>query len=193
MTSAPTLSARLFKLGTGLFLMAAGLGGTALLFIPYRKALLTRSWTETPCQVVKSYRDEQRMSDFAEPVQRVFIHYHYTFHGSAYTGTRLRLGAFFSQEDQEVAKKTPHPKEAQKLLEKYPEGLATVCWVNPAAPAEAVLEHHTKAAIYTLWWPLLFAAGGAGMAWSALRTARRKNLTSSPGPNAPADSSAHTG
>jgi hypothetical protein len=41
--------------------------------------------------------------------------------------------------------------------------------VNPGNPSEAVLEHATKAAFYTLWFPLLFAAGGTGMLFAAVR------------------------
>lgn len=171
--SAPTVSAVIFKLCTGLFLMIAGLAGAALLFIPWRKAMETRAWTAMPCVIIESRIDEQRVSDFAEPVQRVFLKYRYTFAGNEYTGTRWRLGSFFSSEDKGVAKKTPHVAEAEKLAAKYPAGMATVCQVNPAAPDEAVLEHHTKAAIYTLWWPLLFAAGGGGMVWSVLRRKRK--------------------
>ena len=164
--SAPTLSARMIKLGTGLFLMAIGLAVTLLLFIPYRRAMETRSWTETPCIVLDS-RIEEAWD--GERVARVFLSYSYQFTGHDYTGTRLRRVSFYSPEDQTVAKKTPHFDEAEKLLEKYPAGTATTCWVNPSAPAEAVLEHHSKAAIYTLWWPMLFAVGGAGIAWSAVR------------------------
>jgi hypothetical protein len=172
--SAPTVSATLFKLGTGLFLMLAGLTGTALLFIPWRRAMETRSWTETPCVIVESRIDQERMSEFAEPVARVFLKYRYTFGGREFTGTKWRRVSFFSSEDRDVARKTPHFEEARKLVAKYPAGAAVKCRVNPAAPDEAVLEHQTKAAIYTLWWPMLFAVGGGGMVWSALRGRRKR-------------------
>jgi hypothetical protein len=167
--SEPTVSARLFKLGVGLFLVAAGLAGAVLLFIPWRRAMETRAWTETPCVITESYRDEQRVSELAQPVHRVFIRYRYSFGGKEYTGHRWRRVSFTSSDDKDVARKTPHSDEAQKLAVKFPPGLATTCWVNPKAPSEAVLEHHTKAALYTVWWPLLFALGGGGMVYSALR------------------------
>ena len=170
--STPTVSALAFKFGTGLFLFVSGILVAALLFIPWRKAMTTRAWTRTPCRIVESRIDEQRESDFSGPVHRVFLRYRYTFDGNEFNGTRWRLGSFFSSEDKDVAKKTPHYEEAAKLAAKYPDGSSAECWVNPAAPSEAVLEHHTRAAIYTIWWPLLFAAGGAGMMWSVLR--RRK-------------------
>ena len=170
--STPSRAARLFKIGVGLLLMFSGLTVTALLFIPWQKAMETRAWTETPCEILESYRQEQRQSEFSQPVQRVFIKYRYAFDGTEHTGRRCRHVAFLEPEDQDVAKKTPHIVEADKLVAKYPAGARTICWVNPAAPGDAVLEHYTKAAIYTLWWPMLFAVGGGGIVWSALR--RRK-------------------
>jgi hypothetical protein len=167
--SRPTASARILKLCIGLFLMAAGLAGTALLFIPYRRAMETRAWTETPCEITESRMDEHRISDFAEPVARVFLKYIYSYNGENHTGTRWRRGTYAFNEGEDLALRTPHREDAAKLVKKFPAGLKTSCWVNPATPSEAVLEHHTKAAIYTLWWPMLFAVGGAGIVWSSLR------------------------
>ncbi len=170
--SAPSRAARLFKIGVGLFLMVSGLAVTALLFLPHRKAMETRAWTGTPCEIVESYRKEERVSDFSQPMQRVFIKYRYTFDGTEHTGYRWRRVTFFESQDHDVARKTPHIAEADKLIAKYPAGAKLTCWVNPAAPDEAVLEHYTKAAIYTLWWPMLFAVGGGGMVWSVLRRSK---------------------
>jgi hypothetical protein len=44
--------------------------------------------------------------------------------------------------------------------------------VNPALPAEAVLEHASRAALYSIWFPLLFVVGGLGMLRGALKRAR---------------------
>ena len=170
----PTLSARIFKLGIGLLLVLSGLAVTALMFIPYRRAKETLTWTETPCVITESYGQETQSGDLTDTTHRVFLRYNYTAGGQEYAGTRWRRIAFAGEEDNTVSRKTPHPAEAQKLLEKYPVGLQTVCYVNPAAPAEAILEHQSTAAIYTLWWPLLFAVGGGGIVWSALRSGRGK-------------------
>lgn len=178
--NAPSRAARYFKIGVGLVLMLLGLAVTAMLFIPYRKAMATRAWTETPCIILESRREEKVESEFSQPVQRVFIKYRYTFDGTEHTGTRWRRVAFSRNLDKEVAKKTPHIAEADKLVAKYPAGAKSVCWVNPASPDEAVLEHYTKAAIYTLWWPMLFAVGGGGIVWSVLR---RRRVISLPVPD----------
>lgn len=164
-----TRGARILKACIGLFLMAAGLSVTALLFIPYRRAMETRQWTETPCVVTDSRMEQAEEAGNPNPPWRVYLDYRYTFAGREYTGHRWKRVSFYDAADHDVARKTPHRAEAQKLVDQYPPDLRTVCFVNPAAPADAVLEHQAKAAIYTLWWPMLFAVGGAGIAWSALR------------------------
>jgi hypothetical protein len=175
----PTASARFFKLGVGVFLMLTGLTVTALLFIPWQRAKETRAWSETPCVITESYSKEAQSGDLANTTHRVFLRYRYEFGGREFTGTRWRRVVYAGEEDDELSRKTPHSSEAEKLLEAYPVGKATTCWVNPAAPDEAVLEHQSGAAIYTLWWPMLFAVGGAGMVWSVLR---RKSLRGRYGP-----------
>ncbi len=170
--SKPAVSARIIKLVMGLILMLSGLVTTALLFVPYRHALETRSWTETPCVITGSRMEEYRISDFAEPVARVFIKYGYTFDGKEYTGTRVKRVTFSANDDKDVSLRTSKFEDAAKVVAKYPPDTRTVCFVNPVVPSEAVLEHQTKAAIYTLWWPMLFAVGGGGIVWSAFRKVR---------------------
>jgi hypothetical protein len=175
MTS-PSLSARLFKLGIGLTLVITGLAVTALLFIPYYRAKETRGWTETPCVITVSEQKEDHSGDLSKTTHRVFISYRYSFDGQELTSSRVQRRTFAGEDDEQLSYKTPHASKADDLVAKYPVGLATKCRVNPADPVDAVLEHQTEAAIYTLWWPLLFAVGGAGIAWSALR--RNKEIRS---------------
>jgi hypothetical protein len=178
-SAVPSGSARLLKIGLGASLMAAGLAVTVLLFIPWRRAKETHAWTKTPCVIVESYAREVQSGDLTHTTHRVFLRYRYSLGGKEYTGTKWRRITYAGEEDESLSRKTPHASEAEKLVEKYPAGTATVCWVNPGAPEEAVLEHQTTAAIYTLWWPMLFAVGGAGIVWSALR---RKSLRGRYGP-----------
>ena len=51
----------------------------------------------------------------------------------------------------------------------HPPGARSVCYVNPASAGEAILEHASKAALYAIWFPLLFVLGGGMMAWRAVR------------------------
>jgi hypothetical protein len=47
--------------------------------------------------------------------------------------------------------------------------MQTVCYVNPSDPTIAILKHGTRAALYSIWFPLLFVVGGLGIAWTAIR------------------------
>ena len=185
MTS-PSLSARLFKIGVGLTLVLTGLAVTALLFIPYSRGKETRSWTETPCTITESRIEEAHSGDLADLTYRVYIRFHYESGGKAYDGSRVQRRTFAGEEDDLLSLKTPHASKAKDLVAKYPSGTVTKCWVNPADPADAVLEHQSIAAIYTLWWPMLFAVGGGGILWSALRRSpgvsgpREENVTQPP-------------
>ena len=98
----------------------------------------------------------------------------YRFNSSDYQGTRWRRVHFYEKADEFVSRKTPDREIAEELASKYPVGKMVSCYVNPLAPEEGVLEHQTKAAIYTLWWPMIFAIGGAGMIWSAWRGLSRR-------------------
>ena len=129
----------------------------------------TRSWTVTNCVITDSRMDQEIEEGNPSPPWRVYLDYRYTFDGQEYPGNKWRRVTFYETADKDVARKTPHRAEALKLVDKYPPELRTVCYVDPASPSDAVLEHQAKAAIYTLWWPMLFAVGGAGIAWSAIR------------------------
>lgn len=170
-------AARFFKAGVGAFLVTLGLGVTALLFVPYRRAMETRQWTTVPCVVTRSELQLRQMGGAAE--WRVLLGYEYGWAGQKRSGTRWRRVAFLDRGDAEVSRKSAHREVAESLVAKYPVGMQTQCQVNPADPAEAVLEHHTKAPIYTLWWPMLFAAGGAGILWSAFRRPERMDQRNS--------------
>lgn len=62
-----------------------------------------------------------------------------------------------------------HEENALAKLEDYPVGLDTTCYVNPTNPEQTVLRHDTRAALYSIWFPLLFVFGGLGMAWNAMK------------------------
>jgi two-component system nitrate/nitrite sensor histidine kinase NarX len=60
----------------------------------------------------------------------------------------------------------------QAVQQQFPPGTRQVCRVNPADPADSVLLPGTRAALYSIWFPLLFVAGGVGM---LVGIARRRN------------------
>jgi len=61
---------------------------------------------------------------------------------------------------------------AEELVKEYPEGSGQVCHGNPRDPDQAVLKRDSKAPLYSLWFPLLFVVGGAGMIAGVIRRLR---------------------
>ncbi len=163
MSAAPSTSlpARWFLGSVGTFLIALGLAFTWWLWGAGERAMITRHWVPVPCIVLTSGIRETQFSE-NDPVKwQPDLEYRYTFEGTVYHGSRVRR----------IEGPSPHRAKAEAAAAAYPPGKETQCFVNPQNPSEAVLEHSTKAAFYTLWWPLLFSAGGAGMLVAALRKA----------------------
>jgi hypothetical protein len=68
-----------------------------------------------------------------------------------------------------VEGRSSHKEGTEERLEQYPVGKEVTAYVNPADPEFAILEHSSKAALYSIWFPCLFMVGGVGMIISALR------------------------
>jgi hypothetical protein len=158
-TSSSSRSGRWWLAVMGIILALAGAGFTWGLWIAWQKAEETRRWTPTPCRIISAQVLSARPTPSSNVQHRVDLRYRYEFGGQTRTGQNIRR----------VDGPTVHESEARKKLEAYPVGHETTCWVNPAQPDQAILQHSTRAALYTLWFPLLFVAGGIGMAWNALR------------------------
>jgi hypothetical protein len=154
-----SLPARWFLGSVGMFLIVLGLAFTWWLWGAGERAMITRHWTSVPCVVLVSGVERKQFSPNDPEKWQPDLEYRYTFEGKVYHSTKLRR----------IEGPTPHRAKAVASAAAFPAGLETQCFVNPANPSEAVLEHGTKAAFYTLWWPLLFAAGGVGMLSAALR------------------------
>jgi hypothetical protein len=87
------------------------------------------------------------------------VHYRYTYQGTPYTGTRI-------ERVEGPSNKMDKPKSR---VAAYPVGSVVTCYVNPQDPGFAILRHSTLAALYSIWFPLLFVVGGAGMIFSIFR------------------------
>ncbi|WP_395745061.1 DUF3592 domain-containing protein [Prosthecobacter sp.] len=144
----------------GVFLIVAGSFFSWRMWLSYEKASVTRKWTQVPCRIVSSRVVSERPTPHSDPAHRVELRYEYVVNGTKHSGTRIR---------QVEAAPTLHFDDAVQKQQQYPAGSAQVCFVNPAAPDEAVLQHGSRAALYSIWFPLLFVLGGAGMVGGALR------------------------
>ena len=143
----------------GLFLACAGALFTWGLWYAYQKAEETRRWTPEPCRIISSRIVSERPTPHSNVEHKVEIRYSYTFAGKAMTGDHIKR----------VDGDTVHEESAKERSEAYPVGMETTCYVNPAKPNEAVLQHGTRAALYSIWFPMLFVVGGLKMAWDSVR------------------------
>lgn len=143
----------------GLILACAGGVFIAVLWHSGQRALETRQWTPAPCTILFSSVDPDKWSANDPLKWRLRVSYRYVWEGKEMTGSSVRR----------VEGPTPHKERAEAVAARYPAGTQTECFVNPARPDQAILEHETKAAFYTLWWPLLFVVGGLGMIVAAFR------------------------
>lgn len=165
-----TAGARALQGALGLVLATLGLVFTALLWLSFIRAQETRRWMPTPCVITRSQVISENPSPNSPLAHRAEVRYRYTFAGNAHDGGRIHR----------VDGPTSEKQRAAATCQKYPPGLETTCYVNPAQPDFAVLEHDTRAGLYTLWFPLLFVAGGAGMAWTAWKAKEQRTKDNLP-------------
>jgi len=142
-------------------LALAVLGGAFVLILGrgYLRAKETRGWEKVPAVVVVSQIGERRLGRDV-PVE--FTHelvYEYELDGKIYRHDRL------------MRRENPYFKEEGKIapeVERLKVGSRVQAYVNPENPGVAVLEHDTRAAGYSIWFPGLFLVGGLGVFGRAL-------------------------
>lgn len=134
---------------TGAFLLGGVLSFHGFLVRPVFDSVAWQGWKETPCAVIASHLITQ--SGPPPTSYRPDVLYEYQFDGQTYRSNRY--GA-------EGLSGTAGVGEQQRL----PAGMATVCYVNPKDPYEAVLVRNLPGG---LWWGLLslpfLAVGIVGM------------------------------
>lgn len=135
-------------------------GGLFLYFLGVRPVwgvLRSPGWPATPCTVVSSALNEQNSED--GPSYRIEIVYRYQFGAATYESDGYDFIGLSSNTN--VAEK-------RSIVRGHPPGSQTVCYVNPANPAEAVLQ---RGWTNDMWWglfPIPFVAAGAcGMVFGA--------------------------
>ncbi len=154
------LGSLLWGLALGTAIAAAGVVFCYLLLVAYHRAMETRGWAETPCEVFASEVREFKPTPHSPMNYKADIQYSYFFGDKQFEGNRVRRGDGASG----------NRSKAEKVVEAFPVG-DSVCWVDPAAPENAVLRHTSKAALYSIWFPGLFVLGGVGIMVAAVRNA----------------------
>jgi len=154
------IAKRVFLVVLGLFTASIGALFTWVMAQSYLNAQATRAWTETPA-VIKVAEIESRQIGEHVPIDYApKVEFNYEFSGQPYRSNLL------TPRGQKWAKER---KKAEVALLQLSAGDTVSCWVNPANPTTAILKHDTKAAGYSIWFPLLFVIGGLGVAVGAFR------------------------
>lgn len=144
----------------GLFFV---LGEVLLFFLfvrPYWRSQEARGWIETPCAIRASELVE--CSDGDGTTYRLKVVYTYSVNGQDMESDRFHfLGGSSSSAGWR-----------RRMLERYPAGSETVCYVNPANPAEAVLYRDWVPDYWFGLIPLLFSLVGIAGLIALLRRPR---------------------
>jgi len=125
------------------FLVGAGmLYGFAIR--PALQILDSHRWTQTPCVIESS---EVRAHSGDSTTYSVELRYQYFFDGRSYTSERYHFSSTTSSSGR---------KAKQEVVDRYPPGTETYCFVNPKAPHEAVIDRAWQ-------WDLLILGGFASI------------------------------
>lgn len=143
----------------GLAFIAMGSVFTFVLWQSWRKAEETRAWTPVEALVISSQVLTDRPTPHSPLKYTAEVHYRYTYSGQTYASRRIKR----------VDGPSSHKDKAEAVVGEHAPGSIVTCYVNPAHPDFAILVQGTRAALYSIWFPLLFVVGGAGMLWSAIR------------------------
>lgn len=138
-------------------LVIAALGGffTWLMWGSFQRASDQRTWPQVEAVVLSSEVEEWLHDEFSPREYRLKILYGYEWEGKPKTGERLTVrGSPFSNKRE----------GAEEFVDKYPTGKKITVFVNPADHDSSIIEPDSKAAGYSIWFPLLFVVGGLGIA-----------------------------
>ena len=137
--------------------LAAGLAGSyALLAKPGMRLLDARSWRSVECTILSSAVGRHGGSE-GGATYSVDITYEYEAGGILHRSTRYDfMGGSSSGYDAKA-----------DVVSRLPPGSRTTCFVNPANPADVVLDRRFKPVyLIGLFPPLFVAVGAAGMTWA---------------------------
>ncbi|MEP6668289.1 MAG: DUF3592 domain-containing protein [Chthoniobacter sp.] len=164
-SAASTGCVRLF---CGAFLLI-GIGAFSLGTIyPALQVVAGLRWQETPCTVDSSrVVVHHSTSSRGSPTYNIEVVYHY----------RCEAGTFTSKRYQFATGSTSGKDRKQRVVDQYPPGRQTVCYVNPSNPAEAVIHRGLNVEMLFGFIALPFAlVGGVGLYFSLRPAGRKKRL-----------------
>jgi hypothetical protein len=155
--------ATLFLILLGLIVAAFGGVFTVLLWNSYQSAVDQRSWPKVEAVVLSSEAVEYQHDEFSPKEYQLEILYGYEWKGDRMTGERYEMRGNPKYKDR---------AKIERLAKSLPAGKRTRIFVDPEDPTFTILKLDTKAAGYSIWFPLLFVAGGLGIAVRAVWNCR---------------------
>jgi hypothetical protein len=141
-----------------LFGSVAFLGGFFFYMLYLMPVLDTRNWTPTHCSIASSQVGQRQGSN--GPTYSVDIAFNYT------------VGDHECQSRQysETGVSSSRRDEVQAVVDRYPTGKQTVCYVDPSDPTDAVLDRGIQSGLLLGLIPMsVMVAGIAGLVWTLRR------------------------
>lgn len=135
---------------------------------PALQILESYRWTATPCVIESS---EVRSHSGDSTTYSVEVRYHYSFEDRPYTSPRYHFSTTTASSGR---------KSKQAVVDRLPPGTETVCYVNPKAPNEAVLDRgwQWELLIFGGFSSIFLLVGGLGMLFSGRLTNSKDPLAS---------------
>lgn len=152
-------SATIFLIILGLCISAIGGVFTFLMWKSYERAVDQRTWPQVEAVILASEMEQWRHDEFSPQEYRFNVLYGYEWEGEAKTSER------FGVRGNPSYNKSP---KIEKKLEEFPAGAKVMAYVNPEDPDYAILQPDSKAAGYSIWFPMLFFFGGLVIAGRAV-------------------------
>jgi hypothetical protein len=129
----------------------------------------SQNWVETPCIILQS--EVTSRSESQSTIYALYARYSYEWKGEKFISEKYDFSLGGDSEK----------KEKYAALNLYPKGKKAICYVNPAAPSEAVL---VRSAGDGFWVPLvigaLFSVVGIGIFFASLFSEKEKVLDAVP-------------
>ena len=130
-----------------------------LMGMSFMRAVDQRAWPQVQGVVISSEIEEYRHNEFSRKEYRLKIRYGYDWKGDRKTGERYGFRG--------------NPKynklnKIEDLVNTYPVGEKVTVYVNPVDDNFTMLKPDSKAAGYSIWFPMLFVIGGLGITVRAI-------------------------
>jgi len=140
-----------------IILLPSGKWFYTMTLTPWMQSWTAAGWEEMPCRVT----DSRCYSGTHGTAVFVSVQYSYTYRGQNYSSSRY---SFFDGPTIGL-----RHRSKMEIVAQYPPGTATVCYVNPADPKQAVISRKAFPAGLQASLPLLFLIVGTAFMLRAFK------------------------